>query len=81
MAQAKLLQHYPPTTPVAICFRLGWPDERIWLVPLEQMATVTQEQNLIRTTLYVVSPALAATTVPKTYYNSKHQKRHRNWQR
>lgn len=63
-SQQELMQHYPPTTPVAICFRLGWPDEKIWLVPLEQMATVTQQENLIRTTLYVVSPALAAETVP-----------------
>src|SRR5919199_1688447 len=58
-AQAKLLEHYPADTPVAVCFRIGWPDEQIWLVPLEEMAAVTQQENLIRTTLYVVSPALA----------------------
>ena len=28
------------------------------MVPLETMARVSREQNLIRTTLYVVSPAL-----------------------
>ena len=58
-AQAQLLQHYPPDTPVAICFRLGWPDEKIWLVPLEKMAAVTRQENLSRTTLYLISPALA----------------------
>ncbi len=58
-AQAKLLQHYPANTPVAICFRLGWSDERILVVPLDKIATVTQSENLIRTTLYVISPALA----------------------
>jgi len=63
-SQQELLQHYLPTTPVAICFRLGWQDEKIWLVPLEQMAEVTQRKNLIRTTLYVISPALAAATIP-----------------
>lgn len=57
-AQAKLLEHYPADTPVAVCFRIGWPDEKIWLVPLEEMATITQKENLIRTTLYLVSPAL-----------------------
>ena len=57
-AQEKLLQHYAPETPVAICFRLGWSDEKIWVVPLAQMAAVTQQENLIRTTLYVISPAL-----------------------
>lgn len=63
-AQQKLLQHYPAETPVAICFRLGWEDEKIRLVPLSQIAAVTQQENLIRTTLYVVSPALNAATVP-----------------
>lgn len=57
-SQAKLLAYYPPDTPVAICFRLGWPDEKIVLVPLHQMAAVTQKEDLIRTTLYVISPAL-----------------------
>jgi precorrin-4/cobalt-precorrin-4 C11-methyltransferase len=59
-AQAKLLQHYPPDMPIAVCFRLGWPDEKIWVVPLEQMATLTEQENLIRTTMYVISPALAS---------------------
>jgi precorrin-4/cobalt-precorrin-4 C11-methyltransferase len=65
-AQHQLMQHYPASTPVAICFRLGWPDEQIWLVPLQEMATMTQREDLIRTTLYVISPALAAPTVPAT---------------
>lgn len=58
-AQAKLKQHYPSTTPVAICYRLGWPDEKIWLVALDEMAAVTRQEKLTRTTLYVISPALA----------------------
>lgn len=62
-SQAKLLEHYPADTPVAICFRLGWPDEQIWLVPLTEMAAVTRQQDLIRTTLYVISPALAGSKV------------------
>lgn len=58
-AQAQLLQHYPPQTPVAICFRVGWPDEQIKVVPLAQMAQVSEAEALVRTTLYIVSPALA----------------------
>jgi precorrin-4/cobalt-precorrin-4 C11-methyltransferase len=58
-AQAKLLQHYPPQTPVAICFRVGWEDEQIWVVPLTEMALVTARENLVRTTMYIISPALA----------------------
>lgn len=60
-AQAKLLEHYPAETPVAICFRLGWPDEKIRVVPLNQMAHYTHDEQLIRTTLYVVSSALLQT--------------------
>jgi precorrin-4/cobalt-precorrin-4 C11-methyltransferase len=60
-AQAKLLAHYPADTHVAICFRLGWPDEQLWVVPLEQMAEVTKTQHLERTTMYLISPALNGT--------------------
>ncbi|MEM9450415.1 MAG: precorrin-4 C(11)-methyltransferase [Cyanobacteria bacterium P01_E01_bin.6] len=64
-AEAKLLLHYSPSTPVAVCFRLGWPDEKIVLTSLDRMAIVTQQENLIRTTLYVVSPALATAYPPE----------------
>jgi len=57
-AQDKLLSHYGPDTLVAVCFRVGWPDEKIWVVPLNEMASLTRTENLIRTTLYIVSPAL-----------------------
>ncbi|PZV18653.1 MAG: precorrin-4 C(11)-methyltransferase [Leptolyngbya sp.] len=65
-AQQRLMQHYPAHTPVAICFRIGWQDEKILLVPLSQMAEVTQAEHLVRTTMYIISPALAAATVPKS---------------
>jgi precorrin-4/cobalt-precorrin-4 C11-methyltransferase len=58
-AQAKLLQYYPPQTLVAICFRVGWEDEQIWVVPLAEMALVTVREQLIRTTMYIISPALS----------------------
>ncbi|MGF1571423.1 MAG: precorrin-4 C(11)-methyltransferase [Nodosilinea sp.] len=71
-AQEQLMQHYEPDTPVAICFRLGWPDEQLWLVPLSAMATATREHDLIRTTLYVVSPALRGGAVRSRLYNPDH---------
>jgi precorrin-4/cobalt-precorrin-4 C11-methyltransferase len=58
-AQGQLLQHYPPNTPVAICYRVGWEDEQIWVVPLTEMAVVTARERLVRTTMYLISPALA----------------------
>ena len=57
--QAELLEHYPADTPVAIGYRVSWPDQWIQVVPLADMARVSQERELIRTTLYLVSPALA----------------------
>jgi precorrin-4/cobalt-precorrin-4 C11-methyltransferase len=57
-AQEKLMEHYSAEMPVAICYRLGWPDEKIWVVPLDKMAVVTEEKQLVRTTLYVISSAL-----------------------
>ncbi len=74
-AQAKLMQHYPPETPIAICFRLSWQDEKIWLVPLADMAATTQRENLTRTTLYIVSPALAAATIPDAFIPSNQRSR------
>jgi precorrin-4/cobalt-precorrin-4 C11-methyltransferase len=70
-SQEKLLQHYPADTPVAICFRLGWPDEKIWLVRLDEMAEVTHREDLIRTTMYVISLALVAPTVPDEFRRSE----------
>jgi precorrin-4/cobalt-precorrin-4 C11-methyltransferase len=47
-AESKLLKHY----------RVGWSDEKIWVVPLEKMAETSKQEALIRTTLYIISPAL-----------------------
>lgn len=72
-AQAKLLEHYPSDTPVAICYRLGWQEEQIWLVPLAEMAATSQKQNLIRTTLYLISPALKGQVKTRSaLYNPQH---------
>jgi precorrin-4/cobalt-precorrin-4 C11-methyltransferase len=56
--QAELLRHYPADTPVAIGYRVSWPDQWLTVVPLAAMAQESRERGLIRTTLYVVSPAL-----------------------
>lgn len=72
--QAELLQHYPPETPVAIGYRVSWPDQWLTVVPLREMAAVSEQQQLIRTTLYVVSPALAAPGEARSkLYSASHQ--------
>ncbi|KZR81887.1 Cobalt-precorrin-4 C(11)-methyltransferase [Prochlorococcus marinus str. MIT 1342] len=71
--QATLLQHYSAETPVAIGYRVSWPDQWLSVVPLKQMATTSREHELIRTTLYVVSPALAAGRQRSKLYSPSHQ--------
>ncbi|NEP17241.1 MAG: precorrin-4 C(11)-methyltransferase [Leptolyngbya sp. SIO4C1] len=71
-AQTDLLAHYAADTPVAVCYRIGWPDEQIWTVPLNQMAELTARENLIRTTLYIISPALVADPARSRLYSPGH---------
>jgi len=71
-AQDKLMQHYSGDTPVAICYRLGWQDEKIWVVDLAEMAAVSQRENQIRTTLYLVSPALKREGGRSRLYHPEH---------
>ncbi len=71
--QGELLRHYPADTPVAIGYRVSWPDQWIEVVPLERMAEVSRERELIRTTLYVVSPALRAPAEARSkLYSASH---------
>ena len=57
--ETTLLEHYPEDTPVAVGYRVSWPDQLLEVIPLRDMASFTQRHGLIRTTLYVVSPALS----------------------
>lgn len=59
-AQDKLMVHYSPDTPIALCYRLGWPDEEIHLGRLDAMTTMTKEAGHDRTVMYLISPALVA---------------------
>lgn len=74
-AQQELLAHYAADTPVAICFRLGWPDEQLWVVPLAEMAKTTELHQLVRTTLYMISPALkpGSTQARSRLYHPEHR--------
>ena len=56
--QAELLQAYPPETPVAVCYKLTWPEERIWRGRLDNLARLVSENGLTLTTLLVVGEAV-----------------------
>ena len=70
--QRTLLEHYPPETPVAIGYRVSWPDQLLKIVPLTDMASFSQSHDLIRTTLYLISPALARSPQRSKLYSPDH---------
>lgn len=56
--QEELLVHYPPTTPVAACYKLTWKDERIYRGELKDLAKIIKGNNLTLTTMIVVGEAI-----------------------
>lgn len=73
-AQEKLLEHYPPDTPMALLYRVGWDDEYVKLASLDEMVALTHEQKLKRTVLYIISPALAGSPESRSrLYHEEHQ--------
>jgi len=56
--QKELLEHYPPTTPVAACYKLTWKDERIYRGELKDLARIVKDNHLTLTTLLVVGDAI-----------------------
>lgn len=56
--QEELLQHYPPTTPVAACYHLTWKDERVFRGQLQDLARIVKGNNLTLTTMIVVGDAI-----------------------
>lgn len=56
--QEELLQEYPETTPVAVCYHLTWKDERIFRGELKDLARIVKENELTLTTMIVVGDAI-----------------------
>ncbi|WP_101690646.1 precorrin-4 C(11)-methyltransferase [Dysgonomonas massiliensis] len=56
--QKDLLEHYPPETPVAACYKLTWKDEQIYRGELKDLAKIVKENNLTLTTMIVVGDAI-----------------------
>ncbi len=71
--QKTLLDFYPEDTPVAIGYRVSWEDEWLIVVPLKLMASTSKEKGLIRTTIYIISPALKANNRRSNLYNQSHK--------
>lgn len=56
--QKELLTAYPPETPVAACYKLTWPEQRIYRGVLKDLSKIVRENNLTLTTLLVVGDAI-----------------------
>jgi len=56
--QKELLMEYPEDTPVAACYHLTWPDQRIYRGQLKDLAKIVHENNLTLTTMLVVGEAI-----------------------
>ena len=56
--QRELLQEYPENTPVAACYHLTWPDQKIYRGVLKNLAKIVHDNHLTLTTMLVVGEAI-----------------------
>ena len=56
--QRQLLQEYPEDTPVAACYHLTWPDQKIYRGVLKDLAKIVHDNKLTLTTMLVVGEAI-----------------------
>ena len=56
--QRELLQEYPEDTPVAACYHLTWPDQRIYRGQLKDLAKIVHDNHLTLTTMLVVGESI-----------------------
>jgi precorrin-4 C11-methyltransferase len=56
--QRELLQEYPEDTPVAACYHLTWPDQKIYRGILKDLAKIVHDNHLTLTTMLVVGEAI-----------------------
>ena len=56
--QRELLTEYPEDTPVAACYHLTWPDQRIYRGILKDLAKIVHDNHLTLTTMLVVGEAI-----------------------
>ena len=56
--QKELLMEYPEDTPVAACYHLTWPDQKIYRGQLKDLAKIVHDNQLTLTTMLVVGEAI-----------------------
>jgi len=56
--QRQLLEGYPPETPIAVCYKLTWKEEKIWRGQLKDLVTIVKDNKLTLTVMIVVGEAI-----------------------
>jgi precorrin-4 C11-methyltransferase len=70
--QEQLLTAYAPETPVAIFYRVSWPDEKIIVTRLQDLHSEIRKHNLTRTTLILVGEAIGSRKNRSRLYHTTH---------
>ncbi len=71
--QDQLLEHYPPDTPAAVCYRVTWPDETLVRTRLDNLAPTVRDHDLKRTTLFLVGEAIGGRSGRSGVYDPDHK--------
>jgi len=66
LSRALINGGYKPDTPVAICYRVSWPEEKIIISTVSEMTKDTIDNNLTLTTLYIISNTINASGFEKS---------------
>ena len=77
-SQKTLLEFYPPETKVIVGYRVSWDDGWTSLIELKDMEKFTLEKELIRTTIFIVSPAINTVKYRSNLYNPSYKHLFRN---
>ncbi len=56
--ESKLLAHYSPDTPVAVVYRVSWPDEKIIICALKDLAETVKSNGIKKQALIILSPGI-----------------------
>jgi precorrin-4 C11-methyltransferase len=70
--QAQLLTAYSPETPAVIAYRVSWPDEKIIVTTLANLADEVRRHRLTRTTLFLVGEAIGGRRNRSRLYDRSH---------
>ena len=70
---ATLLEFYSPNTKVIVGYRVSWDDGWTEIIDLKDMEKFTKSKNLIRTTIYIISPAIGNFKEASNLYNPDYQ--------